>query len=61
VSVGAAKPTDPHRHALRDTAFGAASERQGKRQIGTRGQLSRQVPGFTGAAEDQNAVGHHAC
>jgi len=48
-----------HGHALRHGAFGATSQRQRDRSAYR--QLSGQLPGFRGAAEDQNAVGHHAC
>ena len=57
----AAEAADTCRHLLRDRIFGAPRQRQDKFDIRPRRQPAGQLPCLSGAAQDQNAVGHHAC
>lgn len=60
-AFGAAEAADPRRHLLGNRVFRAPCQRKGQVDVGSCRQPTGQLPGLYGSAQDENAVGHHAC
>ena len=54
-TFGAAEAAAAHRHALRDRVFGAAGKRQRDVESPRAASLPGELPGFGGAAEDEDS------